>query len=98
MARRGRPQDTRTAPGPDWLVVVISAAGFAVAVYLTWLKWVGHGALFCVSGSGCDIVQASRYATFLGVPTALWGAVLYAAIGILGGLGLTEQRWLSAFL
>ena len=64
-------------------MVGLSAVGVVVAAYLTWLKWGGHGAAFCEAGTGCDLVQASRYATFIGVPTALWGVALYAAIGIL---------------
>jgi uncharacterized membrane protein len=83
---------------PDWIVVALSAAGLVVSGYLTWLKWAGGGASFCIAGSSCDIVQASRYATFLGVPTALWGGVLYIAIGALGWLGLAANRWLAAFL
>ena len=102
MAHRSRtrePEQRETeAPSPDWLVVGLSAAGFVVAGYLTWLKWAGMGAFLCVAGSGCDLVQASRYSVFIGVPTALWGAVLYVAMGILGGLGLTMRRWLAAFL
>jgi len=90
--------ERETAPGPDWAVLALSAAGLGVSIYLTWLKWAGRGALFCLSGSGCDIVQASRYALFLGVPTALWGALLYAAIGTLAGVGFTINRWLAAFL
>ena len=43
-------------------------------------------------------MQASRYSTFLFVPTALWGALLYIAVGVLAGLGLTQQRWLAAFV
>jgi uncharacterized membrane protein/glutaredoxin len=78
---------------PDFLVLGLAAAGFAIAVYLTWLKWTGTTAAFCLSGSGCDIVQASRYGALLGVPTALGGALLYAAIGALAALGLTAQRW-----
>ncbi|HEV8439275.1 MAG TPA: vitamin K epoxide reductase family protein [Methylomirabilota bacterium] len=99
MSPRGRKLPEPEAPTrPDWLVVVLSAAGLVVAGYLTWLKWLGHGALFCVTGSSCDIVQASRYAIFLGVPTALWGAGLYAALAVLGATGLTRPRWLAAFL
>src|SRR5213593_875474 len=102
MARRGRRRDPepRAAESPraDLLVMLLAVAGLVVAGYLTWLKWAGKGALFCVAGSGCDLVQASRYAVFIGVPTALWGAVLYAAMGVLGGLGLTPRRWLAAFL
>jgi uncharacterized membrane protein len=82
----------------DWLVVGLAAAGFLVAGYLTWLKWASRGAFLCVAGSGCDLVQASRYSIFLGVPTALWGVLLYVAIGVLAGVGLTSSRWLAAFL
>jgi uncharacterized membrane protein len=82
---------------PDLLLVALAAAGTAIAVYLTWLKWSGSPAAFCVSGSGCDIVQASRYATLLGLPTALWGVPLYVAIGVLAALGLTATRWSWTF-
>ena len=82
---------------PDLLVVGLATAGFAVAAYMTWLKWAGATAAFCLSGSGCDVVQSTRYATLLGVPTALWGALLYAAIGVLAALGLTPSRWRWAF-
>ena len=99
--RHGSKQESHEreiAPRPDWAVLALSVAGLGVSSYLTWLKWAGRGALFCVAGSGCDIVQASRYAIFLGVPTALWGAVLYAVIGALGAMGFTVRRWHGAFL
>jgi len=70
----------------------------AVSGYLTWLKLTGAGAAFCVAGSGCDIVQASRYALLLGVPTALWGFAVYVVIGVLGAAGLGHRNWLIAFL
>jgi uncharacterized membrane protein len=102
MARGGRKQGAElreaVAPGADWVVVVLSAAGLVVSGYLTWLKWGGREALLCVEGSGCDVVQSSRYALFVGVPTALWGALLYLTVGILASLGWTMQRWLAAFL
>src|SRR5262245_45349009 len=94
--QRGEP--VVAAPTADWLVVGLSVLGLVVAGYLTWLKWAARGAYLCSAGSGCDLVQASRYSQFLWVPTALWGALLYIAIGVLAGLGLTQQRWLAAFL
>ena len=97
MAARRRDVTVAAQAKPDYLVVGLAAAGFAIAVYLTWLKWTGGNAAFCVSGSGCDVVQASRYGTLLGVPTALWGALLYVAIGALAALGLTATRWNWAF-
>jgi uncharacterized membrane protein/glutaredoxin len=97
MANRKREPVTESPARPDLVVLAVSAAGFAIAAYLTWLKWSGGPAAFCLSGGGCDIVQASRYGTLLGVPTALWGALLYAAIGVLAALGLDTRRWTWAF-
>jgi len=86
------------APSADWAIVGLSVLGLIVAGYLTWLKWSAGGAFLCKAGSGCDLVQASRYSMFLWVPTALWGALLYIAVGVLAGLGLTQKRWLAAFV
>jgi uncharacterized membrane protein len=78
-------------------VVAVAAAGVVVAGYLAITKLLGGTAAFCASGGGCDIVQASRYAVMLGVPTALWGVLAYAAVGLVSALGLTTTRWLVAF-
>lgn len=97
--RKRKPEpDSSRAPRPDWLVTGLSLVGMGVAGYLTWLKLTGAGAAFCVAGSGCDIVQASRYALLLGVPTALWGFVIYVGIGALALTGLTGRNWLIGFL
>ena len=86
----------RAARKPDLPVLIIALAGLVVAGYLAWIKWSGTGALFCTTGSGCDIVQASRYAIVLGVPTALWGALAYLAVGILALLGLEGGKGRAA--
>lgn len=83
--------------GPDWPAAALAVAGLAVSAYLTWTKWSGATALFCETGSGCDVVQASRYAMFLGVPTAAWGVGLYAVIGGLALAGLSPRRWVWAY-
>ncbi len=97
MASSKRNLTVEAPARPDLLVTGLAAAGFAIAAYMTWLKWAGGSAAFCLSGSGCDIVQSSRYAMLLGVPTALWGAALYAAIGGLAAMGLGPRRWRWAF-
>jgi uncharacterized membrane protein len=103
MARRAKPSRPGTTtpiarPRPSWPVASVALAGLVVAAYLTWLKLTGNPAVFCGPGSGCDIVQASRYGTLLGLPTALWGGVLYAAVAGLALAGLTPGRWQLAFL
>jgi uncharacterized membrane protein len=98
--RRQRPARAAEPAAPAsraWEVVGLAAAGFAIAAYLTATKLLDATPLFCTAGSSCDVVQASRYATALGLPTALWGAGLYAALGILAAWPLTPPRWLWAF-
>jgi uncharacterized membrane protein len=98
MSKGGAGSSRREPPGPDWIVAGVAATGFGVAGYLAATKLVGGSALFCAAGSGCDIVQASRYASFLGAPTAAWGAGLYGATGALALAGLPARQWLAAFL
>ena len=81
-----------------WVVAGLAALGVLLAGYLTVTKLGAESPLFCEAGSGCDIVQASRYGVFFGVPTALWGALVYAGIGVLALVGLDTGRWLAAFL
>ena len=82
-AAGARPRQSAVAPapaGPNVPLLGLSAAGMAVAGYLTYTGWTGDRAAYCEAGGGCDIVQASQWATFLGVPTALWGLLLYAGL------------------
>jgi uncharacterized membrane protein len=83
---------------PDWIVLVLALAGLAVAGYLTALKLGGTQAFLCRDGSGCDVVQASRYSVLAGVPTAMWGAALYLAIVVLAAMPRTARRWQGAFM
>lgn len=55
----------------------------AVAGYLTYTGWTGDHAAYCEAGGGCDIVQSSQWASFLGAPTAFWGLLLYAGLAYL---------------
>jgi uncharacterized membrane protein len=86
-----------TAPRPAWEVVALAAAGAGVAIYLTITKLTQATPLLCGVGGSCEIVQASRYALLLGVPTALWGAALYVVLGVLAVRPLTRRRWLWSF-
>ena len=83
---------------PDWVVVGLALLGVGVAGYLTALKLGDNQAFLCRDGSGCDIVQASRYSLLAGVPTALWGAALYLVIAVLAALPRTARRWQAAFM
>jgi uncharacterized membrane protein len=101
MPKLKKPSETTSPPAPsrpDWIIAGLALVGLAVAGYLTALKLGGNQAFLCRDGSGCDIVQASRYSLLAGVPTALWGAAVYAAIFVLSVLPGTVRRWQMAFM
>jgi uncharacterized membrane protein len=51
----------------------LALAGAAVAAYLTWVHYAGLQP-FCVgNGGGCERVQSSEYARFVGIPVAVVG-------------------------
>ena len=83
-AAAGPPRQRGAAPvppaAPNYPLLALSLAGVAVAGYLTYTGWTGDRAAYCEAGGGCDIVQSSQWARFLGMPTAFWGLLLYAAL------------------
>jgi uncharacterized membrane protein len=71
-----------TPPSPDLLVAGLAVLGMLITGYLTGLAWLGESAAFCAEGSGCDVIRQSRWSTLLGLPVALWGFAVYAALGV----------------
>jgi len=74
-------------------IALLSLAGLFIALYL-WLYKIGLiGSLTCGT-EGCEVVQTSRYAVFLGLPVALHGVLGY---GVLLGASLVglQPRWLA---
>lgn len=66
-------------PAPSWLsasIFIVGLIGFIDATYLAtnfFLKITPP----CFATGGCDVVTTSQYATILGVPIALLGALYY---------------------
>ncbi|UCF41900.1 MAG: vitamin K epoxide reductase family protein [Gemmatimonadota bacterium] len=72
-------------------VAVLSVIGFFISLYL-WLWKVGFlGSLACGDG-GCETVQLSDYADFLGIPVPFWGMVGYVVM-LAVSLGGLQPRW-----
>jgi uncharacterized membrane protein len=83
------------------LAALVALAGMFVAIYLTLYKLGYIGTLVCAVGS-CEMVQTSKWATFLGFPVGAWGVAYYVAVlGVsLAGLApaLAERRAVSLLL
>lgn len=77
------PGDPKTEGLLRLAMLVLAGAGLLVTGYLTYSSWFNAHPAFCGEGSGCDLVQSSRWSTFLGVPMALWGLLTYIGIAAL---------------
>jgi len=77
----------------------IAFAGVALTITLFVMASMRADLPYCGAGSGCDVVQNSRWSMFLGVPITLWGIVLYVAIATAGLLRVKRVvRWRVAIL
>src|ERR671933_2055178 len=76
------------------LAALVALAGLFIASYLTLYKLGVIGTLSCSVGS-CETVQLSRWATFLGLPVAVWGLGYYALVFTLAVVG-THERFLDS--
>jgi uncharacterized membrane protein len=66
---------------PNWPLLGLAGAGMLLTAYLALSSWLGTAPAFCTEGSACDVVQRSRWGTFLFLPTAAWGFLAYATLG-----------------
>ena len=83
---------------PNWLLTGLAGAGMVLTAYLVITSWLDTPPLYCEDGSSCDIVQRSRWGTFLWMPTAFWGFLTYAALAYIGvQVRNTKSHWTSAW-
>lgn len=87
-----------------WLrkaIAFLALGGLLISTYLLLHRLGVVGRLVCAV-EGCEVVQTSPYAVFLGIPVAGWGVVGYALILGLAGAGahpsLEESRGVAASL
>jgi len=79
-------------------IALLALVGLFVALYL-WLHALGFGgAIKCGAAGGCETVQTSQWAVFLGLPVALYGvvgylAILMVALAALRPAALTRSNW-----
>lgn len=71
-------------------IAALSLVGVFVALYLTLYKLGVFGVLRCGVGS-CETVNTSRWATFLGLPVAVWGLGFYLAALAIALVGVQDR-------
>ncbi len=76
---------------------VLAGLGAVLTAYLTFTRWLGEPVAYCDAGSGCDLVQASRWSSLLGVPLSFWGFLTYVVlIALLWHLRRKPAAWARA--
>src|SRR2546422_6351601 len=85
-------------PVPNWPLLVLSLIGIALTTYLSWTAWTGSSVKGCAVGSSCDVVLSSRWATLLGLPTALWGLLAYLTLTGVAFIAKAHRHWQSAWI
>lgn len=82
------------------ILLIIAFLGLLVSGYLLF-SYVTPVPLICGSDGGCSVVQASKYASFLSLPTPLYGVIYYLALGLLAALwkpAQTTVAWMMVFV
>ena len=100
MGRKAKGKKTATADvsgsfrqTPNWPLLALSLVGVALAGYLSWTALTSTAVQGCAEGGGCDAVLSSRWATLLGVPTAVWGLLTYLALAGTAFIRRAETQW-----
>jgi len=74
-----------------WLAA-LSLVGMFIAAYLTLYHYGYIGSLMCTGGGrGCETVQTSRYARFIGLPVAAWGFGYYLTVLTLAIVSMQDR-------
>jgi uncharacterized membrane protein len=68
------------------IVAALALAGLFISLYLTLYKLGVIGELSCSIGS-CETVNTSKWATFLGLPVAMWGLFFYIEVFVIALAG-----------
>ena len=66
----------------DWPIIILALLGCLLTLGLTWVKLNQASLPYCDAGSGCDIVQNSRWSVLFGLPIAFWGFLTYVLIAL----------------
>lgn len=82
--------------GKNWPLLVLATIGILLTSYILYTDYIGSRLQGCSVGSACDIVLTSKWARFLGAPTAFWGFLSYVTLATLA-FSWKPSRWKLAW-
>ena len=92
-----KPEKPPERVSPNILLAILGALGLTLTTVLLAISMTKSSLPYCSSGSGCDVVQSSRWSTLLGLPITVWGWAVYAILTSVA-LFVTKKatRWRTA--
>ena len=72
------------------IIAALALGGVGLATYLAMYKLGMIGTLACNVGH-CETVNLSKWATFLGIPVAVWGVGFYVVLFLVALAGTTDR-------
>lgn len=78
--KKVKPAKRPERAAPSMLLAILSMLGLVLTTSLLVVSITKSALPYCASGSGCDIVQSSRWSTLLGLPITAWGWATYAIL------------------
>ncbi len=82
---------------PNIMLAVLGGLGLLLTTALLVISMTKSTLPYCASGSGCDVVQSSRWSTLFGLPIAAWGWGVYIVIaGAAIFVARKMSRWRTA--
>lgn len=78
---------------PNLWLAILAGIGVVLSAYLLAAR-AAHAPLYCPLGTGCDVVQSSRFGAVFGIPVAALGVLYYGGLLALAIRPLTMAvRW-----
>jgi uncharacterized membrane protein/glutaredoxin len=102
-ARKKKPGRKQASPqvalrsSLNWPLFGLALVGMALTAYLTITAWQGQALAGCAAGSGCDVVLSSRWSKLFGLPTSLWGFLVYSSLAGIAWIKRADTHWKLAW-
>jgi uncharacterized membrane protein/glutaredoxin len=100
-SKKAKPKANQQASAkstPNWPLLGLALIGMVLTAYLTAMAWQEKLVAFCTAGSACDTVLSSRWSSLFGMPTSLWGFLMYAFIAAIAWNKRSPSQWKLAWI
>lgn len=74
------------------LIFILSVLGLFLSIYLSYTHFTNSETTFCLSGSGCDLINNSAFSKVFGIPIPIFGLIGYLIIAFISYRELNQKK------